>query len=72
MSDWERRCPACDERVHHNHQCHATRVKYPALEGEEALEAVRRVKATLLAVKHGEQVPTEPYQPPMRFGSEGL
>lgn len=72
MRDFERRCPVCDEVVHHNHTCRATSVKYKPLEGEDALERVREVKAALLAAKHPEQVPTRPYQPSMRFGSEGL
>lgn len=72
MRDYERRCPVCDEFVHHNHRCRSSEVKYKPLEGEDALEAVRKVKQTLLAVKHGEQVPTKPYQPSMQFGSEGL
>lgn len=72
MRDFERRCPVCDEPVHHNHVCRASALKHPPLEGEEALEAVRRVKAALLAAKHPEQVPTRPYQPSMTFESEGL
>lgn len=72
MRDFDRRCPVCDEVVRHSHTCHATRLAYPPLEGEEAVEAARRVKAALLAAKHPEQVPTRPYQPSMTFGSGGL
>lgn len=72
MSDFERRCPVCDAPVWHNHQCHASALKHPPLEGEEALAAVREVKAALLRVKHPEQVPTEPQQHTLDLGSGGL
>lgn len=72
MSDFALDCPVCGDPVRHNHTCHATDFKYPPLEGEDALEAVRKVKAALLASKHPEQVPPQPYQPSMRFGSGGL
>lgn len=71
MRDFDRRCPVCDEVVRHNHTCHATRLAYPPLEGEEAVEAARRVKAQLLAAKTG-GVAFEPAQFPLDFESEGL
>ena len=72
MSDWGRNCPVCGSVVRHNHTCHATEIRNKPLEGEEALAAVRRVKAQLLAVKHPEQVPTEPQQHTLDLGSGGL
>ena len=71
-TDWTRRCPLCDAIVRHAHHCTATEVKHPPLEGQDALEAVRRVKAALLASKHPEQVPTDPQQHPLDLESGGL
>lgn len=70
--DWGRHCPVCGSIVRHSHTCTATEVRDKPLEGEAALEAVRRVKAALLAAKHPEQVPTDPQQHPLDLDSEGL
>lgn len=71
VRDYQLHCPVCGYPVRQNHTCHATSLADPPLEGAEAVEAARRVKAALQAVKHG-GVPTEPQQPHMDFGSEGL
>lgn len=71
-TDWTRRCPVCDAPVWHNHRCRGTETRYPALEGEEALAAVREVKAALHTARHPSHVPDDPIQTRMDFGSEGL
>lgn len=71
--DYQLKCPVCATVVRQNHQCHGRHPVYVPLEGEEAVEAARRVKAALLAAKDNPtHVPTEPVQPHMDFGSEGL